>query len=353
MTGSTVTVSWTATTLANGQPVTGYLVKRYDATTSAAQTVLTACTGTIAATSCVESNVPNGSWKYTVTPVLATNWQGTESAKSTTVVVNSDATAPTNSISLSSVTGAAFLSANTVYYQGSVAGSLRLTNAVADAGSGPASSATAALGGTSTGWTHTPGTVSTPAGGPYVSSPFGWAAGTTSGPTEAVTGRDVAGNTAVTNLTFTNDSTAPTAGTISYADGYAVRPLGEHQLHHRDRRGSGIATRRLQRAAAMLTGSTCGTFGAFVDIGADGPTSPYVDGSLATGCYTYRYVVTDQVGNQHVATSANVVKVGYAAAVDAHHRAAQLLAPRRGGVRPDQLGLVHGHVGDHPDRAHR
>jgi hypothetical protein len=73
--------------------------------------------------------------------------------------------------------------------------------------------------------------------------------------------------------------------------------------------GSGIATRRLQRAGAALTGGTCGSFGAFVDLGADGPTSPYVDASLATGCYQYRYVVTDRVGNEHVSTSANVVKV--------------------------------------------
>ena len=37
---TTVTVSWSATTLANGQAVSGYLVKRYDAATLAAQTVL-------------------------------------------------------------------------------------------------------------------------------------------------------------------------------------------------------------------------------------------------------------------------------------------------------------------------
>jgi len=39
-TGANVTVSWAATTLANGVPVSGYLVKRYHASTSAAQTVL-------------------------------------------------------------------------------------------------------------------------------------------------------------------------------------------------------------------------------------------------------------------------------------------------------------------------
>jgi hypothetical protein len=316
VTGSTVTVSWTATTLANGQAVSGYLVKRYDAGTLASQTILSACTGTIAATSCVESGVPNGSWKYTVTPVLATNWQGPESAKSATVVVNADVTAPTNSISLSSVTGGAFLNSGTVYYRGTSAGSLRLTNAVADAGSGPASSATAALGGTTTNWTHAPSTVSAPTGGPYVSTPFSWTAGTSSAPSESVTGRDVAGNSAVTGLTFTNDSTAPTPGTISYPDGASGQSVSISLTTGTDA-GSGIATRRLQRATAPLSGGTCGSWSGFAAIGADGPTSPYVDGSLAVACYKYRYVVTDRVGNQDIATSSSVVKVGYGGSIGA------------------------------------
>ncbi len=63
------------------------------------------------------------------------------------------------------------------------------------AGSGPASSTSAPLGGTSTGWTTTPGTVSTPAGGPYDSGTFTWAEGTSSAPTETISGADAAGNT--------------------------------------------------------------------------------------------------------------------------------------------------------------
>jgi hypothetical protein len=316
-TGSSVSVSWAASTLASGQPVSGYLVKRYDAGTQAAQTILSACAGTIATTSCVESNVPNGSWKYTVTPVFATNWRGPESSMSTTVAVAVDAAPPANAISLSAVTGGAHLAGTTVYYRGADAGSLRLTNAVADAGSGPASSATAALTGTTTGWTHTPLTVSTPAGGPYVSNPFVWAAGTTSGPGEAVTGRDVAGNSAVTHLTFANDSTTPSAGTVTYANGFTSGRSVSISLTTGTDAGSGIATRRLQRAVATLNDTACGTFGTFSDIGTDGPASPYVDGSLQHGCYQYRYVVTDRVGNQHIATSANVVKVSYAGAVGA------------------------------------
>ena len=112
-----------------------------------------------------------------------------------------------------------------------------------DAGSGPASSQTAALGNTPTNWTHTGSTVSTPAGGPYVSNAFSWTAGATSAPTEAVTGRDVAGNTAVTNLTFINDSTAPSAGTISYTNGYQPGHSVPVTFTTGTDGGSGIATK--------------------------------------------------------------------------------------------------------------
>lgn len=315
LTGQAVTVSWSASTLSNGQPVTGYTVARYDAASLAEQTILTSCTGTVTATTCTEDNVPAGSWKYAVTPVIGANWRGAESARSATVVT--DPVAPTNSISLSATGGAAHLTGTTVHYRGSSAGSLRLTNAVSDAGSGPASSTTGALTGTATGWSHTPSTVSTPAGGPYESAPFTWEASTTSSPGVGVTGRDVAGNAVVTNLTFANDSTAPTAGTVSYPDGFVSGRSVSVTFTTGTDAGSGVATRRLQRAQATLTDSTCGSFGSFVDIGSVDPASPYADSFLKPACYRYRYVVTDGVGNQHVATSANVAKVGYAGAVTA------------------------------------
>jgi hypothetical protein len=81
-----VTVSWSAAQFAGGGNVPSYVVKRYDAVTNAVQTVLSACNGNVAATSCVEHGVPTGTWKYTVTPAAGT-WRGTESAKSATVVV--------------------------------------------------------------------------------------------------------------------------------------------------------------------------------------------------------------------------------------------------------------------------
>ncbi|MEA2300767.1 MAG: hypothetical protein QOE44_1302, partial [Solirubrobacteraceae bacterium] len=85
--GRTVAVAWGAATLSNGHAVDGYIVKRYDAGSGVAQTVLSGCSGTISTTSCTETGVPSGAWKYSVTPVIATNWQGAESLKSGTATV--------------------------------------------------------------------------------------------------------------------------------------------------------------------------------------------------------------------------------------------------------------------------
>ena len=191
-------------------------------------------------------------------------------------------------------------------------GSFTLTNAVSDANSGPASSQTATLGSTPTNWTHTPSTVSTPTGGPYVSNSFSWTAGATSSPTEAVTGRDVDGNTAVTNLSFVNDSTAPSAGTISYLDGTQPGNSVPVTFTTGTDGGSGIATRQLQRQSAPLTGGTCGTWSGYTDLGSPNPTSIYDDTSVTNAtCYMYRYVVTDQVGNQRITTGTDVSKVDF------------------------------------------
>jgi len=315
----TVTVSWAASTLSTGQAVDGYIVKRYDANTLALQSILSACGGTITATTCIESSVPGGTWKYSVTPAFAANWQGAESDKSGSVVVTpGDSTPPINAISLSGITGAAIKNGDTIYYRGTNAGSFTLTNALSDADSGPASSTTAALGGITTGWTHAPSTVSTPSGGPYISDSFQWGAATTSAPTEIVTGTDVATNTAQTTLSFVNDSTPPTAGSITYDNTYTAGRSVTVTFTAGSDAGAGIATRRLQRAEALLTGGTCGTFGSFTDLGPVDPTSPYADGLVVNGnCYRYQYAVTDQVGNQGVTTSADTAKVDYAGAVNA------------------------------------
>jgi hypothetical protein len=78
-----VTVNWAAP--GAGAPVTGYLVRRYDDSGNA-QTIGAGCSGTIATTSCTETAVPPGRWRYRVTAVNA-RWRGPESPASALVPV--------------------------------------------------------------------------------------------------------------------------------------------------------------------------------------------------------------------------------------------------------------------------
>ena len=213
VTDGSVTVSWAARSVSDGTPVDGYVVRRYDVATVTPQPLLSACTGTITALSCTEEAVPPGEWVYSVTPTFATHWRGPESLTSSPVVI--DTTPPVNAVTLSGVTGNATMIGDTVYYQGAAGGSFTLTNAVSDSGSGPASSTTETLTGSSIGWSHTPSTVSTPTGGPFVSDPFTWQPGTSGEPVDVVTGRDAAGNTAATTVTFVDDSAGPTGGSVA------------------------------------------------------------------------------------------------------------------------------------------
>jgi hypothetical protein len=197
--GANVTVSWAAATLANGVPVSGYLVKRYDASTSAAQTVLAGCAGTVAATSCVEAGVPDGSWRYTVTPLLATNWRGAESAKSTNVVIDTTAPGAPAFTGISSDSGASSTD--------------RITSTASQTLSGTAeagSSVTVRRGATVVG-------TATATGGVFSVGPVTLTAGTNN---FTATATDAAGNTSVVSATFTVtlDDVEPFSVAISPSD---------------------------------------------------------------------------------------------------------------------------------------
>ncbi len=79
-----VTVSWAATVLSGGTPASGYVVRRYSPTL-VQQTILSACTS-VTTNTCVENNVPAGTWTYSVQAVRG-SWTGAESARSAPVVV--------------------------------------------------------------------------------------------------------------------------------------------------------------------------------------------------------------------------------------------------------------------------
>ncbi|XAS72103.1 hypothetical protein VUN82_24030 [Micrococcaceae bacterium Sec5.1] len=92
--GTSVTVTWAASTTAAGRSVGGYSIARYASATGGTKVGATGtCSGTITALSCVEGNVPAGTWFYTVTPLLSL-WQGAESARSTGATPVTDTTPP-------------------------------------------------------------------------------------------------------------------------------------------------------------------------------------------------------------------------------------------------------------------
>ncbi|MGY3567876.1 OmpL47-type beta-barrel domain-containing protein [Sinomonas sp. RB5] len=100
-----VTVAWTSSTTAGGRAASGYSVRRYSAATGGTPVAATGgCAGILVAASCTEGSVPDGTWYYTVTPVLG-NWAGPESSRSAAALA--DATAPTVSAAVSPTPNAA------------------------------------------------------------------------------------------------------------------------------------------------------------------------------------------------------------------------------------------------------
>jgi hypothetical protein len=74
--GRTVTLSWTASTEPNGASATDYIVKRYDSGGASQQVIYSgSCASSVAGTTCSESGVPPGTWRYSVTPRYQ-GWSG-------------------------------------------------------------------------------------------------------------------------------------------------------------------------------------------------------------------------------------------------------------------------------------
>ena len=217
-----------------------------------------------------------------------------------------DVTAPTNSITLTNVTGNAYLAgspvtgaAGTVYYNTSAAGSFQIQNAVSDSGSGPASSTFPALVG-GTNWSHTaPATQTTPVGGPYNSgaSPnnFSWLTTSSGSPTETIVGSDNTSGplTATTTLTFVNDTAGPNAFALTAPAGGATIANGQALTSSPTDALSGVAS----VAYRYCAGFTC-TWATGTAIGSSG--SPYTvnwNSQPTNGTYTIIGRATDNVGN--------------------------------------------------------
>jgi hypothetical protein len=84
--GRTVQLTWTASTMSNGAAVGGYVITRYDSAGSSQQTIVSGtCAALVSGTSCLETATPPGTWKYSVTPAYG-DWRGPESPKTSATV---------------------------------------------------------------------------------------------------------------------------------------------------------------------------------------------------------------------------------------------------------------------------
>ena len=318
-------LDWTAPVVPAGMSVSGYHVTRDNGSTvvgacaSSATSPLPASAG-----SCVDTNVPDGDYVYTVT-ALTGSWTTTGSAASVTVA--RDLVLPTVSVAgtdavnahLAPVGGTAQL-----YYRPAAAGSIRLVATVTDAETGPTSATFPAP--AAVGWVHPAETVTSGTGplptATYQSTPYTFTAGAVTPAALAVTATDGAANVGQADIVVVADGMAPTGGALS-ANGTAASGAGTTSVSTSGNfsvtspsgyaesttlTSSGLASSELRRSVAPVAAGTCGSFGPAATV-----TAPITESGLAAGCYRYSLTGTDLVGN--VAQISTTVRVDSTAPV--------------------------------------
>ena len=189
----------------------------------------------------------------------------------------------------------------TVYYLPAGSGGFRVTATSTDVTSGTTGFGFPTL---PTGWTGS-------SGGSGILN-YAWGPGAPTAPSgaQSVTTSNNAGASAAASFTAVPDGAAPTGGSVAYASGFVASTTASVTLVAATDAGSGLAPAGalLQRASAALSAGSCGTFSAFATI-ATGPTSPYADTVVTGSCYQYRYLVSDNLGNQATFANAGVLKV--------------------------------------------
>jgi hypothetical protein len=293
-----VEVDWSpGSTLSDSDvPAEGYYVERDDGET----TSLACGTSPVSLTtsdSCVDDSVPDGAYTYRVVAV----WHSFSETGEASEPVVVDTTPPSGSIEY----------ADGYSTDGSVAVSFSATDSRSsvDTASGQLERASATLSGGGCGSFGSFEDV----GPEGVASPYVDSVATDACYRYEYLVADGAGNVATiasANI-FKLDTTEPSGGSVSvppYSNATSVTVT----LDAGEDGGSGIDTESaaLERATAGYSRLTdeCDAFAEYSEIRV-APTSPFLDSDLANGfCYRYRYVISDQAGNQAVYES-GVVKV--------------------------------------------
>jgi hypothetical protein len=125
-----------------------------------------------------------------------------------------------------------------------------------------------------------------------------------------LTGTDNVGNVGTYSTNVLVDTTGPTGGSISYADGPSSLTAISVDWDAGTDPESGIAQVRVDRAVAPVSGGACGTLGGFSTIVANATVSPIVDSAVSAGnCYAYRIVVTNNAGVTSTFSSPSVTQL--------------------------------------------
>jgi hypothetical protein len=202
--------------------------------------------------------------------------------------------APTQSITESSA--ASFVSGSTLYYRpnGGLGGvTFTVASSTSDGGSGIAKVTFPGLAGGMTPITATDDTTS-----PYGQT-YSWAFGATESGTKTVTAYDNAGNSSTGTFEIVRDAASPVDHSVTLSSGpvYTTPSVPLVLSNGSDGGGAGVnpSSGSLGRDSAPLVGGACGTFsGTWFGIALTGG----VDTGVRPGnCYRYRYMVTDNVGN--------------------------------------------------------
>jgi hypothetical protein len=235
----------------------------------------------------------------TTTTVKFRAWDKVGNAEAVdTVLVKIDASVPdAPALTLSESSPGSFVSGSTVFYNpsGSNSGNFTVAATTGDAESGIQHVSFPSLGGMTGGGTQPTA--------PF-SETYGWSASSTATGSHSVTATNNAGLNASTSFTVTADTTAPSGGSVSYADGWNTSGSVTVTTADGTDGGSGIdaSSGVLERQFAAVSAGACDAFGgAWTQV-----TSP---DSPANGCYRYRYRLSDNVGNERIYTSAAVVQV--------------------------------------------
>jgi chitobiase/beta-hexosaminidase-like protein len=196
----------------------------------------------------------------------------------------------------------AYWNGTTVFYGGAQSsGGFRLTAGSADTTAGTSSYTFPTL---PSGWTGA-------SGGTGIRD-YSWSSANPTAPSGAqtVTANNNAGRQSSSTFTATVDNTAPSGGTVTYTNGYSTLSAISVAFTTGTDTGSGLATGSgvLERASATLAAGVCGSFGSFTTA-ATNPTTPNSNPVTTGNCYKYRYLFSDNVGNQATYTSASIVKV--------------------------------------------